>query len=239
MKVSCIIVTLRFGHHTTMECITATAPPLFFYFTKLDRGEHGFASLATYICMNQKLYWLDDTQNDMTFPFTKLLDDAIIYLLSILPVSDILIMLQICKKLSKLTKLRIIWCNKFSTAVLSVKVPIPGKSLPLQELSQEGLEWRTKLALRLKQHWKHPSPNIFKEFTLPPSWQKILNTILLSGGIEVLTLHPDSIVLWGHNGTGLKLPLSKMDDWTCGGALSAVVRDSALNSRIAVSRSVG
>ncbi|KAI0795030.1 hypothetical protein C8Q75DRAFT_730854 [Abortiporus biennis] len=167
------------------------------------------------------------------YSIVDLHDDVLIHLFSLIPVSDILTVRQTCRRFSCLTKLRIIWCNKFCTEVLSKKLPIPGSLCPFDKITGEDLEWRTKRALRLERQW-HTSSTVGASVSLALPKKDVKKVLLLPGGNEALTVHPDFVQLWQRDATTLELAMKPTASWIFAEQDSTVVRDSACSDRIAV-----
>jgi len=179
----------------------------------------------------------------MTASLIDLLDDVLIHLFTVITVPDILTLRLTCKRLSLVSKLRIIWCNKFQAEVQERKLPIPGSLLPLSDISAEDLEWRTRRALRLERQWSVPTPDVTTSLSLDLPEKHVREVMLMPGGNVALTVHRDRISLWeyDHSPAMSQRTMLHSADWLFPnpGSDNHVVRDSALTNHIAIGVSKG
>lgn len=195
----------------------------------------------------------------MCLTLVTLLDDVLLHLLSILPLSDVLHIRQVslhflccafranhsqsiqtCKRMSFLTKLRTVWCDKFVLEVLSKNLPIPGDLLPFEELSGDDLEWRTRQALLLDRGWRIRTLSDPVNITLSPPKEAATQVFLLPGGHGAVTVHPRSALLWLIEPTSTsKYSVKQSAEWNFPVAGCEVVRDTDYSDHIAIGWSEG
>ncbi|KAI0075601.1 hypothetical protein K474DRAFT_1371847 [Panus rudis PR-1116 ss-1] len=166
----------------------------------------------------------------------SLIDDVLIHLITLLPVEDLLTFRKTCKRFADLTKLRTVWCQKFTADVLQKNLPIPGSYLPFVDIPANELEWRTLRALSLSKKWRFPSRQTQRTVTLPLTDSTVRDVFLLPGGQHALTVHADCLTAWA-----MSLPIPKKDtivtkiaSWKLSPSGSHVVCDRSQPNRIAM-----
>lgn len=104
---------------------------------------------------------------------------------------------QTCKRLSHLTKLRIIWYRRFSAEVLEKHLPIPGPFLSVHDIPSNDLEWRTRRALQLDKCWQSPSRHALSHAPLQGlDSEDVQKVILLYGTSSILAVLSNKLQLW-------------------------------------------
>ncbi|KAJ6541050.1 hypothetical protein DFH09DRAFT_929314 [Mycena vulgaris] len=92
-------------------------------------------------------------------------DDVLIYLFDLLEIPQILIIRQTCKRIQKISELRIVWTNACHHEIMEHRYPFPDVSLV--DLSVPELERHTRHAYRLASWWLSSEPGrpvVFCEF---------------------------------------------------------------------------
>ncbi|KAF7358391.1 Acid protease [Mycena venus] len=109
---------------------------------------HSFASI------------LQDMAPEMTLKRSALLDlpdDVAIYLLDLLPVPQILILRQTCKRMKKISDLRIVWTNACNHQILLQRYPFPA-DVAIEALTVPDLERHVRHAYLLASRWLSDKP---------------------------------------------------------------------------------
>ena len=144
-------------------------------------------------------------------------------------------LLQTCKRLSFLTRIRCVWSTKFRVEVVQQKLPIPGSYLPFRDLPANDLEWRTLRALQLQNKWERRSRQtaLCTFLPLPNGAQQVL---LLPGGQDVLTIHPNCITSWrvGLPSLSENASVENLHTWVSPSPIARVVRDNERADYVAV-----
>ncbi|KAJ7696928.1 hypothetical protein B0H17DRAFT_928814 [Mycena rosella] len=95
----------------------------------------------------------------------ELPDDVLIYLFDLLPIPEILIIRKTCKRMQKISELRIVWTNACTHQILQHRYPFPDALSA--DLSVADLERHTRHAHCLATWWRSPEPShptVFTEF---------------------------------------------------------------------------
>ncbi|TCD67618.1 hypothetical protein EIP91_012183 [Steccherinum ochraceum] len=167
----------------------------------------------------------------------QLIDDVLLQLFLGLPLTDLLSVRQTCKRLSHLTKLRIIWYKRFSLEVLDKHLPVPGPFLPVNDIAANELEWRTRRALQLDKYWRAPPRHSLPSLQLPLSdGEDLQKTILLYGTDGLLTVHDHKLRLWQVDASSpsAERRTRLAAEWVSPTPITEVVRDALFSSCIAV-----
>ena len=148
------------------------------------------------------------------------------------------ILLQTCKRLSGLTKLRIIWYQRISFEVLAKNIPIPGPLLPVTDIPANDLEWRTRRALKLDNYWRAPSKHSLPpRIDFPsPSPEDVRHIMLLYGTDDILTVLSNKLCLWHVDDTPQCSPRTARltEEWISPSSEFRVARDTIDPCRVAV-----
>ncbi|KAJ7092311.1 hypothetical protein B0H15DRAFT_973069 [Mycena belliarum] len=101
----------------------------------------------------------------MSGSLLELDDDVLILLFDLLDVPDIFAIRQACKRMQRISELRIVWTNACKHQIIQQHYPFP--DISLADLPGPEIERRTRHAYRLASWWlspEPPQPGLFSEF---------------------------------------------------------------------------